>query len=290
MQRERITSYDAFRGLLLVGMVIFHIVVNFSNIAFDQNFFYWVPLGFMLFLGVIIGKFLDGKTKKIIILALKLLGIFLILNIPNFILKNYTPAQLMIGNNQIFSFEILLPMSVLSFLSLGLNKFVKTRKTALILSIILLAILTYLYTINIYSYNLSFIIYGIIGYFLGKNLDIDDISKKISNKIFPIIIFMSLAPFFIINYTGILEILIISQVLAMYFIIAKIFSKNNFLIILGTHSLSLYVLHIVIIKIISLFYKTASIPALIILIPISLFACFIIAKFTQKKELPNISR
>ncbi|MFA6992038.1 MAG: hypothetical protein WC269_02010 [Candidatus Gracilibacteria bacterium] len=253
MKKDRVTSYDSFRGLLLAGMVIFHIIVNLSDLKFDQNYFYWVPLGFMLFLGVILGKFLDGKNEKVITLGIKLAAIFLILNIPNFISKNYTPSQLIIGDQKIFSFEILLPMSIATFISIGLNKFVKTHKSALIVSLALLSILTYLYLINIYSYNLSFLIYGIIGYLIGKNLDLDTMSKKISKKTFLLVILALLVPFFVINYAGIVEVLIILQVLALYFFTAKIFDKNKFLIILGKNSLFLYVFHIVLIRIISSF-------------------------------------
>ena len=285
MEKERITSYDAFRGLLLIGMVTFHLTVNLSNIEFNQNYFYWVPLGFMLFLGVILGKFMDGKNKKVITLGIKLAVIFLILNIPNFISKNYTPTQLIIGDQKIFSFEILLPMGIATFASIGLNKFVKNHKSALIVSLALLSTLTYLHIINIYSYNLSFLIYGIIGYLIGKNLDLDSISKKISSKTFLVVIFVLLIPFFVINRAGIIEILLILQVLALYFLTAKIFNKNKYLIILGKQSLSLYILHIVIIKIVSSFYKTPSAITLIIIIPIFLFACFLIANFLEKREI-----
>lgn len=276
MKIERITSYDVFRGLLLVGMVIFHLIVNLSDIKFDQNYFYWVPLGFMLFLGVILGKFLDGKTKKTITLGIKLAAIFLILNIPNFISENFTISQLIIGNQKIFSFEILFPMSIAIFASIGLNKFVKNYKTALIILLVLFSILTYLYLTNIYSYNLSFLIYGIIGYLIGKNLDMDNLSRKISKSAFPVVILASIIPFFTISYTGIIEILIILQVIALYFLSTKIFNKNNFLIVLGKHSLFLYVFHIILIKIISHFYKTQSVTLLIIVIPLFLLACYLL--------------
>ncbi|MEK7085942.1 MAG: hypothetical protein AAB953_02920 [Patescibacteria group bacterium] len=285
MRGERITSYDAFRGLLLVGMVIFHLIVNLSNLEFNQNYFYWVPLGFMLFLGIILAKFLDGKNKKIITLGIKLLAIFLILNIPNFISKNYTPSQLIIGDQKIFSFEILLPMSIATFASIGLNKFIKTHKIALITSIILLSILTYLYLTNIHSYNLSFLIYGIIGYLIGKNLDLDNISKNISKKTFLIVILASIIPFFTINSAEIIEILIILQVLALYFLTAKIFNKNKFLIVLGKHSLFLYIFHIVVIKIALFYYKIQSIIPLIVIIPLFLLACFTIANFFEKRNI-----
>jgi|GEM_PF-2096613 len=283
MTEERITSYDVFRGILLIGMIVFHLLVNLTNITFDQNYFYWVPLGFMLFLGIIIGKFLAGRNKKIITIGIKLAAIFIILNIPNFISKNFTLTQLIIGDQKIFSFEILLPMSILTFISIGLNKFIKTYKTALITGIALLSIITYLYLINIYSYNLSFIIYGIVGYFIGKNLDLDSISKNLYNRIFLKVSIIALIPFFIINHTGIIEILVITQVLAFYFITAKIFNKNKLLTVLGKHSLFLYVFHIVIIKIVSIFYKTPSTLQLAIIIPLLLLTCYITANFSESR-------
>lgn len=282
MKEGRITSYDVFRGLLLVGMVVFHLIVNLSNLEFDQNYFYWVPLGFMLFLGVILGKFLGEKNKKVVILGIKLTAIFLILNIPNFISKHYTPVQLVTGDQRIISFEILLPMSIMTFASIGLNKVVKNYKTALVLSLALLSALTYLYLINIYSYNLSFLIYGIIGYLIGKNLDLDEISKKMSNKTLLAVIFASLIPFFVIGSAGIIEILVVLQVLALYFLAAKIFNNNKFLTVLGKHSLFLYIFHIVLIKIGTSFYQTQSVVPLIIIIPLVLFACFVVADILEK--------
>lgn len=251
MSEKRITSYDAFRGLLLIGMVIFHVLVNLTQLEFNQNYFYIVPLGFILFLGIILGRFLAGKNKKTISLGIKLAMIFLILNIPNFTSKNFTATQFILGDQKIFSFEILLPMSMVTLSSLGLNKFIKKRNAAIFTSLALLLILTYLYSINIYFYNLSFLIYGIVGYFIGRNTDLDKLSKKLSWKAFTIIIISSLAPFFAINHFGNVEVLVIFQTLALYLLTAKIFSKNNLLIILGKHSLFLYILHIVLIKIIS---------------------------------------
>lgn len=256
MKEERITSYDVFRGLLLIGMVVFHLVVNLSDIKFDQNYFYLVPLGFMLFLGVILGRFLGGRSKKVMVLGAKLAVIFIVFNIPNFISKDYTPAQLVIGDQGIFSFEILLPMSIMAFVSIGLDRFVKGRVTAVILSGALLFILTYLHVVGVYSYNLSFLIYGVVGYLIGGNLDLDGIARRMSGWAFLGVIGASLVPFLAIGRFGIVEILVILQVLALYFLTAEVFGKNKFLILLGKNSLALYVLHIVLIRIVvSLFFR-----------------------------------
>jgi len=254
MKKERITSYDVFRGLLLVGMVVFHLAVNLSDIKFDQNYFYLVPLGFMLFLGVILGRFLGGRSKKVMILGAKLAVIFIVFNIPNFISKNYTPAQFVIGDQGIFSFEILLPMSAMAFASIGLSRLAKGRLAAVVLVLALLSVLTYLYVIDVYSYNLSFLIYGAVGYLIGKNLDLDGIARMMSGWAFLVVILASLAPFLAIGRFGIVEILVVLQVLALYFLAARVFGENKFLILLGKNSLVLYVLHIVLIRIVALLF------------------------------------
>jgi len=256
MKSERITSYDAFRGVLLVAMVVFHLVVNLTGLKFDQNYFYWVPAGFTLFLGVILGRFLVGKTRKTAILGAKLLGIFLVLNVPNFIGKDYTLMQLTLGDQKVFSFEILLPMSIATFVSIFLWKLVPPRwaggvrahRAEIIFGAMLILLLTYLHAIGFYSYNLSFLIYGIIGCLIGKSLDLDAISGKMSAWAFLVVILVAATAFFVVGKVGIIESAILLQVLVLYLLTAKIFGKNRILTVLGRQSLILYVLHIVAIK------------------------------------------
>ncbi|MFA5855127.1 MAG: hypothetical protein WC846_02470 [Candidatus Gracilibacteria bacterium] len=249
MKAERITSYDAFRGVLLVAMVVFHVIVNLTNLKFDQNYFYWVPAGFMLFLGVILGRFLRGKDRKTVMLGVKLMGIFLVLNIPNFIEKDYTLMQLILGDQKVFSFEILLPMSIATFVSILLWKSVKGRGAEIALGLVLVFLLTYLHAVGFYSYNLWFLIYGIIGCLIGGSLDLDALSEKMSAGAFLVVVLMAIVPVFVVGSWGITESIIILQVLALYFLTAKMFGKNRVLIVLGRQSLALYVLHIVLIKI-----------------------------------------
>jgi len=159
-----------------------------------------------------------------------------------------------IGDQGIFSFEILLPMSAMAFASIGLSRLAKGRLAAVVLVLALLSVLTYLYVIDVYSYNLSFLIYGAVGYLIGKNLDLDGIARMMSGWAFLVVILASLAPFLAIGRFGIVEILVVLQVLALYFLAARVFGENKFLILLGKNSLVLYVLHIVLIRIVALLF------------------------------------
>jgi len=269
---KRITSYDVFRGLLLVCMVFFHLLVNLSDVKFDQNYFYFVPLGFMLFLGVILGQFLKGSSRKVLVLGAKLAAIFFVFNVPKFVslfsgegsLAQLDLVKLAVGDQKIFSFEILLPMSLVAFASIGIwrvGRVVRGRVASgcgagiissvvatVVATVALISLLTYMYFVNVYSYNLSFFIYGLIGYFIGENLDLDGIARRMSGWKLIVVFVAIVAPFFVIGRFGIVEVLVILQVLALYFLVTKAFDKNKFLIFLGKNSLALYIAHIVVIK------------------------------------------
>lgn len=257
MKKIRIESYDLFRGILLVVMIVFHIIVNLTSIKFDQRLFYWVPAGFVVFLGVILARFLKNKTAKKNKLALKLSAIFLIFNIPNFLHKNFSAGDFIGGNQQIFSFEILFPMVIVIFLSNLFDK-IKTKQSCLLFFLFLSTWLLVLNYFNIFYYNLSFAIYGLIGYFAASIYDFNEllgkINKSSSTKLSAILIFLaiSIAPFFIIHFFNLYDILTLAQIFSMYFAFNIIIKNNKPLTLLGKHSLFLYIGHIIVIKLILL--------------------------------------
>ncbi|MBI2634888.1 hypothetical protein HYW82_04450 [Candidatus Peregrinibacteria bacterium] len=242
MQNFRILSYDVFRGILLIGMVVFHVLVNLTSFRFNQELFYWVPLGFVLFLGVILARFLTDKFLKKIKLAAKLLIIFLAFNIPNFLHNDIHFSDFIIGSSRLFSFEILMPMVLVIMLSLLLDKI---KKSGLMLCFLFPALIALNYS-GIDSYNLLFTIYGLIGYFVGKNFDLNGYAK---NKLsFAAAILFSAVPFFIIQYFQLFDFIVVAQVLAMYFLCKFLLGNNHLMAELGRYSLFLYVAHIVLIK------------------------------------------
>lgn len=227
-------------------MVIFHVLVNLTSLQFDQRLFYWVPAGFILFLGVILARFLKNQTNKKIKLAAKLLAIFLLFNIPNFISKNFTPLDFIKGSSEIFSFEILLPMALVILLTNLFDKIKTKQLSAVFFLLIGFFILNYF---DIFYYNLTFITYGLIGYFAASARNPDDLLQKYKNLPWLFLyLLISIAPFFIIYFFNLYDTLILLQIFAMYFAFNIIVKKNKFLTLLGKYSLFLYVGHIVIIK------------------------------------------
>ncbi len=232
-------------------MVIFHLVVNLTDFGFDQKLFYWVPLGFMLFLGVILGQFLASRPRKTAILGAKLLGIFLVMNIPNFVTKEFTISQLLVGDQQFFSFEILLPMSIVAFASIGMGRIIKKRTWSWILGVGLIAAVTSLSLMGEYSYNFSFFVYGIVGHLIGENLNLDRVARTISAWWLWGLGAVIAGGFYLTERAGITDLVVIFQVLALYVIVARIFNKNRVLSVIGKHSFLIYVGHIVLIKVFS---------------------------------------
>ncbi|MFC1616324.1 hypothetical protein ACFL21_04235 [Patescibacteria group bacterium] len=293
--KSRIISYDLYRGILLIAMVIFHVAANLSRIPFNHELFYWIPAGYTLFLGVILGQFLKKRSKKCFKLGIKLLILFLI---PNLIILIKNPEhllQLFPGNIEIFSFEILLPMSIITFLTIPSQK-IPSKIIPFFLGTLLMATLA-LDILNINYYNLSFIIYGLIGYSAAISWNLDNQFKKFQELF---IIFFSIITIGIFWYTskyGISHFLITLQCFTIYFAL-KLTLKTKFLTKIGADSLFLYIAHIVIIKIISEWFilenliEITLIGTLILLI--SIFAHNIFRKTLiflaklKKSEIPSI--
>jgi hypothetical protein len=178
----RIISYDNYRGVLILAMIIFHILANFCQTYFNQDVFYWIPVGFMIFLGIILGQFLKRKPKKTFYLGLKLIGVFFIFNIP-LLLKHPLPSlfDFILGNQTIFSLEILLPMGILSLgipllskINFQITPTFKNKFLLIYLPFLPIAISDHL---SFYSYNLLFLVYGIIGYQIGSFFNLDYFSN-----------------------------------------------------------------------------------------------------------------
>lgn len=225
-----------------MGMVIFHLLVNLTSWQFNQELFYWVPMGFMWGVGVILVRFLRGRGKKKLWMAAKLLGIFLVFNIPNFWQNGLDFSRLIVGSAQLFSFEILLPMAAVIVASLGLDKLNHGK----IYLGIFLAFLITADALGVESYNLLFSLYGVLGYFMGKEFDLNSWTEKRALLI-PAIM-GAIGVFLIVQSWGLMESLVMGQVVALFLLSNFCFNNNRILVWLGKHSLMLYVAHIVVIK------------------------------------------
>ncbi len=247
--KKRILSYDIFRGVLVIGMIIFHVLANLTSISFNQEIFYWVPAGFILFLGIILSQFLGNRGIKKLMIAAKLLAIFLVFNIPNFLSKQFTVIDFIAGSQEIFSFEILFPMAILILLS---NLFDIKKLPAKISLLILIASFLILNYLNVFYYNLIFLIYGLIGFFAAEKFSIHKSIDYFKNSKILIALILTILCTYVTYYVGLYDILITIQIFAIYYLTNIVFSNNKTLSIIGKHSLILYVGHIIIIKLISI--------------------------------------
>ncbi len=248
--KRRIVSYDVFRGFLLVAMVCFHVLANLTDLVFDQRIFYWVPMGFIFFLGIVLSAFLKNKKKKKFFLGAKLFGVFIFLNVHHFVQNELSFGMLLMGDTLKTSFEILFPMSLMIFLSLFFDQFSRQWKILFALAFFSLVLLNGL---HFYSYNLCFLIYGLLGYFLGFGVDLDEMTKRWMNlKSIFVAIGVCYAVFFSIYFLDFRDFFVLFQMLAFYFLSTALFKNSDFLCFLGRNSFSFYIGHIFLIKLLTL--------------------------------------
>jgi uncharacterized membrane protein len=243
----RVQSYDIYRGLLLTAMVVYHVVANLTPLRFDLRYSYWIPMGFVLFLGVVLARFLRNKTRKKLWLAVKVLAAFFLLNIPKYLDADFTLARLARGDLYYFSFEVLLPMGLLVLASVFLDR---TRRVAYALTAVTFASIVYLNLTGFDSYNLSFLLYGLVGYFLALRLDLHALAITQRGWYAVPLVLVSALPFALLGLGYFLDYLFVLQVIACYFLVTRLIPRSRVLGFVGRHSFVIYIAHIIAIKII----------------------------------------
>ena len=243
----RVQSYDIYRGLLLAAMILYHVIANLTPLHRDLRFSYWIPMGFVLFLGVILARFLENRTRKKLWLALKVLAAFFLLNIPKYLDPEFRLLTLVRGDLYYFSFEVLLPMGLLILVSVPLDR---AKRVAWSLAGLVYACIVALSLIGYESYNLSFLLYGLVGYFVALRVDLH--SLAIAQKAWyalPLVL-ISAVPFVLLGFGYYFDFLFVLQVIACYFLLTRLVPKNRPLAFVGRHSFVIYIAHIIVIKII----------------------------------------
>ena len=100
------------------------------------------------------------------------------------------------------------------------------------------------------SYNLSFLLYGLVGYFVALRVDLH--SLAIAQKAWyalPLVL-ISAVPFVVLGFGYYFDFLFVLQVVACYFLLTRLVPKNRPLAFVGRHSFVIYIAHIIVIKII----------------------------------------
>ena len=247
--KKRLTSFDIFRGVLVLGMIVFHVIYNLSIFQPSVFMLYWIPVGFMMFFGIVIGQFLMKKRKKLLLLAAKLAGIFFLFNSLRF--SQVSLQDVLLGNQQIFSFEILWAMALTLVVIAAFSKSLELRIVRLLILFASIAGLVFLDFYDWYSYNAIFILFGIFSVCLGSIVSLDDIQKSITKNQNIILIFIAGLLSFLAYYLE-LRFLVVLQVFALYFLTIFLFQDNEKLEFLGKNSLFIYVFHIVLIQLIGM--------------------------------------
>ena len=242
---DRVQSYDIYRGLLLTAMVLYHFVANLTPWHRDLRFSYWIPMGFVLFLGVILARFLEKRTRKKLWLALKVLGAFFILNIPKYLDPEFTFIALVRGELYFFSFEVLMPMGLLVLLTIPLDRM---KRFAVLLAVLAYAGIVAMSVADFESYNLSLVLYGLVGYFLAQRWDLHRSAVALPSWLLVPLVMVSALPFILLGLEYYLDYLFVIQVVACYFIVTRLIPKNRPLSFVGRHSFAIYVAHIILIR------------------------------------------
>ena len=242
---KRVQSYDIYRGLLLTAMVLYHFVANLTPWHRDLRFSYWIPMGFVLFLGVILARFLENKTRKKLWLAVKVLAAFFILNIPKYLDPEFTFTALARGDLYFFSFEVLMPMGLLVLLTIPLDR---AKRFAIPLAILTYAGIVAMSVTGFESYNLSLVLYGLVGYFLAQRVDLDRAAVSMRSWLVVPLLMVSALPFILLGFGYYLDYLFVIQVIACYFIVTRLIPRNRPFSFVGRHSFVIYVGHIILIR------------------------------------------
>jgi hypothetical protein len=270
---KRITSYDFFRGILLVGMITAHVFYNFFETTLELQFlFQWIPAGFLFFTGVVSGEILLSKKDNLYFFrrGVQIMGIFILCNVIKLFLMKGAFSLLflgiLIGDQQNLSFEILIPIAIL-FFCIPFLRFISVPAIGFFLLGATLFLFDLLARSEIfYSYNLHFSLLGIFGFFVGRTISLDAIREKFSAAfhVFPFVNLLFLLLLFLIFFTADAIFLGYSLfwsvqtffVILLYFSLPNIFRTvkhtktfekidiRKFFEPLGIHSLFLYVFHI----------------------------------------------
>lgn len=243
---ERVHSYDLYRGLLLVAMVIYHVLLNLTSLPIQVAYARWIPMGFVMFLGVILARFLQSQTRKKLLLALKLIGAFVILNIPRYLESTFTWHAFLTGDARYISFEILLPMGLVTLLAVPFDRL---RRYSYLLAGLTYAAIVAVNLVGYHANNLQFLLYGFIGYFVALSVDLDTIAHKRAawSTVVPATAVVCL-PFVLLGLGHYFDFLFVIQIFGLYLLAARWVRANKLMEFVGRNSFVIYVGHIVVIR------------------------------------------
>lgn len=179
-------DFDVCRSFLVVSMVFTHVFEMLYINDYNRNLTYFVTIGFVFLSGLTIGALYHGRIKtdgkrygqKLLNRSLKLVIIYMVCNLFILIIS---PGRLVVlsgislrkilvsiclGTKQeVFGFDILIPMAFTSFFSLGLLKMKNNQVKLAGFLFFVLGVIEYQNVFNFYGVKLLLV--GIIGCLIG---------------------------------------------------------------------------------------------------------------------------
>jgi len=290
-------NFDVCRSFLIVSMVITHIFEMFYLPDYNRRLTYYVTIGFVFLSGFTVGALYSERirinpqkyAKKLMGRAYKLLLLFVICNFFillisqsrfNILIKLNIfdiVISIFLGTNQdLFGFDILIPIALTSFFSWSLLKALNNR-LSLVFIFFFLLFLWFSETVNVLNYyGVKFLLIGIIGCLIGKlasNLDwsraLKTLSRSYATIICGILILIYYATMFLFSkQSGPIKVHyhLIPTVIMMFFvyILSYDFQLNDKLLIkipnktLSKNILFAYLFHLLVINILFLFIRKDS--------------------------------
>jgi peptidoglycan/LPS O-acetylase OafA/YrhL len=262
---------DFVKGMLVIVMVIYHVMNIFSTASAEAyGYIRFVSGSFIFISGYIISTFYEqkfqkdriGTSERLVARGLKLLLIFTILNILIHLtgfgnpdkteigMQKYLNNLLTIyilGDSRYASFQILIPISYLLILSPVFLLLHESRKFLTLVSLMVAFCFSFL---DIKSFNIGFVIIGIIGISIGMVMNKLEVSFVIKSR--PIIFSCLLPCIYLMGYmdrnvmTYSIGIMI---VIKLFYDIGKTAELGNHInkaiILFGQYSLLCYIVQII---------------------------------------------
>lgn len=257
MSIQRIITLDIFRGILVLGMIVFHSSFHLFNGEVNQNLFHWVPTGFVLFAGILIGNVLrDRKTTEYFFYrGLKLLLFVALLNLPLWIRYEVPPVEIMrlflLGNPSFSAFEILIPIALV-IMTAG----VLLRIPRLIGIVFFTSILLLMDVLQSHHFTFKFYTIGALGVFLGQ-MNVSPLLLSFSKKTGAL--FAAIGSFLLFYLLSVIPAVWTLQVILalllfgwLPFFLQKNKKLESFCVLLGKYSLFLYIFHVAVIRVLAL--------------------------------------
>lgn len=287
----RIQSLDVSRGVLVCGMIVFHVIVHLYQGTLSPVYLAFISAGFTLFSGLLVSRVVSAKKSpfRIVLRGVKLLTLFLVCNLPLWIHSPFPLRDIVrfvtLTDPQVVSFEILVPIAwtvICSPLVLRLHPTV-----TILSSMIALAAFDVSHT---FPFTLKFLIIGMMGIGIGSHpaLRFFASDAPLRSARAAMFVIASVLLYAVLGTWNIDSWLLQSIVVILLFTwipsaASRVPVLASALTLLGQYSLPLYIVHVTLIALFASYIgvrSVSTIPIIAIMIVLGV-ACLLLGWMTQ---------